>query len=153
MRIGELERVVQTVQAVYSRVLASAGCKLDFHQNYQRFLVNLAWSFGYIGQAEFEVQEVRLDGRGGFIDVVWLDHKGKPILVIEVDSAARQKSLDKLGMVRDCTRLWIYYGSRESTALRARLDFPGDIHLVCLPYTGRHDFNGSARSTLPGSTL
>jgi hypothetical protein len=80
-----------------------------FHRNLQLSIKDLAKRYGLKGKIEFPVRD-RGDGRGGAIDIAWLDSLANPRVLIEIDSSFRKKSLFKLRSVPSDLKIWIYYG-------------------------------------------
>lgn len=61
----------------------------------QMRLKKLAQEFDAMGDIEYPVEGIDPE-RKAFIDVVWFDQKGDPLLALELDSSLRTKSIRKL---------------------------------------------------------
>jgi hypothetical protein len=81
-----------------------------FHKFVQVTLKFLAKSYGLRGVTEYGIPN-RGDGRGGAIDVVWLNDLNKPVVAIEIDNANNKSAISKLTIIPAELKIWVYYGN------------------------------------------
>lgn len=103
----------------------------QFHDAIQHSITNLANSFNLKGLSKYRVDNIRADGGGGLIDVVWLANL-RPIAVFEVDSSFRIKFIKKLLAVEVPFRFWVYYGTKDAISLIQKYDPKSLIQVVRL---------------------
>jgi hypothetical protein len=84
--------------------------RIQFHNELQRKIVELAHEFGLQGIAEFTAMSE--DTSWGSLDIAWLLNS-IPIAIFEVDSSFRIKSFWKLDKVASLHKFWIYYGKMD----------------------------------------
>ena len=115
-RQGYIESVLHNIKCVSEEISQKSVSRRQFHNVMQQRIINLANSFNLKSLSEYHVDNIRANGRGGRIDVVWLADL-RPITVFEIDSGIRIKSIKKLLAVEAPFRFWVYYGSKNLTSL------------------------------------
>lgn len=106
------------------------GQKQRFHDMVQDELTNLAQQYGFHGQKEYFVERLGIE-RNGKIDVAWHSSNGVEV-VIEIDSIARKKSVDKLLNSKAPHKIWLFYGIEYPTEY-IQEDTKKEIKLIHFP--------------------
>lgn len=127
-RQGSIEFILKCIS---EEIAQKSVSKRQFHNAMQQRIVNLANSFYLKGLREYRVDNIRADGRGGLIDVVWLAGL-RPVAVFEIDSRIRIKSIKKLLAVEAPFRFWVYYGSKNLTSLIHKYNSDNLIRVIQL---------------------
>ncbi len=102
----------------------------NFHNFLQSKIQKLGKSLGYTSQKEFYVGD-RGDGRGGYIDIAWLDNNNKIIYAFELDSKIRKKSIYKLVRSGAECKIWICWSERW-VSWQDRPEIDGIDRVFCL---------------------
>ena len=126
-----VESVIYDIKRISEKILWKILNRRQFHDAIQQSITNLANSFNLKGLSEYRVNNVRADGRGSLIDVVWLAN-WRPIVAFEIDSSFRIKSIKKLLTVEALFRVWVYYGTKDATFLIQKYDPKNLIRVVQL---------------------
>jgi hypothetical protein len=107
----QIEKIIEDLNFFFVQCDNLPQCKdkIKFHDCLQSRSANLAKKYNLTGVSEFRVKD-RGDGRSGSIDVAWLLGR-KTIVLIEIDSSFREKSIFKLKNNDAELKIWIYYGS------------------------------------------
>lgn len=130
-RQGYIESVLHNIKCISEEISQKSVSKRQFHNVMQQRIINLANSFNLKGLSEYRVDNIRVDGRNGRIDVVWLADL-RPVTVFEIDSRIRIKSIKKLLAVKVPFRFWVYYGSKNLTSLIHKYNSDNLIQVVQL---------------------
>ncbi len=128
---GYIESVLHNIKYISEEISQKSVSKRQFHNAMQQRIINLANSFNLKGLSEYWVDNIRADGRGGRIDVVWLADL-RPITVFEIDSRVRIKSFKKLLAVKAPFRFWVYYGPKNLTSLIHKYNSDNLIQVIQL---------------------
>lgn len=123
-----IESLIHDIREISEEISWKSLNKKQFHDAMQYSITKLAANFNLKGLSEYRVDNVRVDGRGGLIDVVWLANL-RPVAVFEIDSSFRIKSIKKLLAVETPLRVWVYYGTKDATSLIPKYD-PKNLILV-----------------------
>ena len=115
-RQGYVESILHNIKCVSEEISQKSVSRRQFHNAMQQRIIKLANSFNLKSLSEYRVNNIRANGKGGRIDVVWLADL-RPVTVFEIDSAIRIKSIEKLLAVKVPFRFWVYYGSKNLTSL------------------------------------
>jgi hypothetical protein len=130
-RHAYIESILRDIKHILEEFSQKSLYRRKFHDAMQQRIVKLANKYNLEGLSEFRVNNIRADGRGGLIDVVWL--RGFiPITIFEIDSSLRVKSINKLLAVEVLFRFWVYYGSRDSTFFIHTNDPNNLVHVIQL---------------------
>jgi len=126
-----INSVVRKINQISEEILQRFLSKKEFHKALQQKIVDLASSFNLRGSSEYRIQNVRADGRGGSIDVIWKANS-RPFAVFEIDSFPRSKSIKKLLLVGTPFRFWVCYGSKNPTLVLYKHDSNNLIKVIKL---------------------
>lgn len=99
--------------ALYKRLRKQNGNrgnyrKGNFHEIFQKRLVEMASLYGVLGTKEFEIIA---NGRLGYIDVMWTTEKGNNLLAIELDTKNNHFAIEKLLACDAKYKVWITTGT------------------------------------------
>jgi hypothetical protein len=120
----DMRQLLQDVERLIYPLRLQNTNRAVFHRKCQLVMATLAVEYSCTAKKEYKVTGVPPSGRNGALDVVWL-RDGIPVVVIEIDSSIRQKSINKLMMFKNCQRLWLYYGNKSLEKLGLGLDQAG----------------------------
>lgn len=107
------------------------GKKVGFHNDLQRELIILSKKYGMQGGKEHFINDYD-NGRNGYIDIVW-KLNNVTILLLEIDSSPRVKSVKKLLAAKSAYKIWLYYGKKSATQSLVQ-DLNNEIYLIHLPF-------------------
>jgi len=131
-----IECILRDINQISKVALQESTSRREFHTEMQHRIFQLAERFNLKSLNEYWVPNIRADGRGGLIDVVWLADS-RPVTAFEIDSSPRYKSIKKLLSIDVPFPFWVYYGSKYSTQFIHRYDFENRIQVIQLPkYAG-----------------
>lgn len=105
------EKIIEDINFIFTKcdLLVAKKDYIVFHKLLQLKCSELAKNYSLAGKCEYPVKN-RGDGRGGAIDIAWLNDKTRVVL-IEIDRRFRNKSIFKLENTTAELKIWIYYGS------------------------------------------
>lgn len=117
--------IVLTVHATITAPMPPELSKFGRHSLIQQRVKTLGDRLGYEGRTEVATDEI-VRARTGRLDVVWIHPDPKRSIAVEIDSAWRQRSIQKLArMSASHLCLWIYYGARPVVTDGADQDLCG----------------------------
>lgn len=117
-----LDKFKDDVNNIYNKCLNNYICRQNLHNQIQMEIYKLGYKYELKPQIEYIVD----DGR---IDVVYLHHNIFPYIAIEIDSALREKSIEKLLTINVKYKIWVYYGIRT---LGSKFNIPDQIKVIRL---------------------
>ena len=126
-----IDSVTQKIIQISKEISRISLTRKKFHDAMQQKIVEMANGFNLRGLREYRIQNVRADGRGGSIDVVWM-MGSKPFAVFEIDSFSRNKSIKKLLLVNAQFRFWVCYGFKDPASLIRKYDLNNLIKVIRL---------------------
>ena len=105
--------IVDDLWRIWNKVYHKGILRTHLHFSLQEEIKRLAPKYSYLGRHEYGTpHELGIKGKGGLVDVVWLNPDTKqPEIAFEIDSARRDRSILKLLDMDVKERYWLYYGS------------------------------------------
>lgn len=97
--------IIEKIRNRANKVIRESTNLRELHWSMQKNMTALARELGYIGWAEKNSGDGRLD-------VIWTDTDGNDIVAIEIDSSPRTRSVRKLNERSAPIGIWIYYGTK-----------------------------------------
>lgn len=101
---------------------------IQIHDAIRDYLNAIAYEYNFISQKEYKVLNYKAD-RNGYIDLAWEKYPNK-LVIIEIDSSPRQKSILKLMKVNATERIWICSKPEESGRLIDEFGASGAIKII-----------------------
>jgi hypothetical protein len=129
------KHLLQLKTMIYEKLpdmLKRSGDSVALYRNLCEYLVKVAEKFHYVGVPKYKIIDY-LPGKNGFLDLVWIDAKGKVILAVSVDGALRKRSIMQLKSMDVERKLFVYYGNSEMLkGFLENNDIEGEVSIVNL---------------------
>jgi hypothetical protein len=128
---GIINSIQENIMSLSKQIWYQDMRRIEFHESLKKLIYSLASSYGYNGLCEYRLPGYRRKdcNIGGIVDVVWFK-SAYPIIVFEIDSSLKKKSIDKLLFTYNSICFWINYGKRHPHILLKELDHEQRINLI-----------------------